>query len=253
VFGAVIFSLILGHDIVTTKITWAREISRIVQQRCASCHRAGGSAPFALATYDEARPWARSIAEEVLERRMPPWNPVKGFGQFRHEAGLSQEEIGLIADWVEGGAPRGDPRYLPPAALPAPVARTVAGLRVPVAGQLVFAKPLTARGIAVTRMAEGAAGLGRVAGRLNGALARNCSLSFGRQPAVRIPDATRTSGRYPAAPRRNGDSSVDQFRRFTGTSKCAVRTWPDCWICSHTRCTPGRGKITLNCRWPRSG
>ncbi len=156
-FGAVIFSLILGHDIVTTKITWAREISRIVQQRCASCHRAGGSAPFALATYDEARPWARSIAEEVLERRMPPWNPVKGFGQFRHEAGLSQEEIGLIADWVEGGAPRGDPRYLPPAALPAPVARTVAGLRVPVAGQLVFAKPLTARGIAVTRMAEGAA------------------------------------------------------------------------------------------------
>jgi len=157
VFGAVIFSLILGHDIVTTKITWAREISRLVQQRCASCHRAGGSAPFALATYDEARPWARSISEEVLERRMPPWNPVKGFGQFRHEAGLSQEEISLIAEWVEGGAPRGEDRYLPAAALPLSAVRTVTGLRVPLADQMVLGKPVTARGIAVGRMAEGAA------------------------------------------------------------------------------------------------
>ena len=105
---------LLAHDVITTRITWAREISRIVQHRCASCHRPGASAPVSLLTYDDARPWARAIAEEVLERRMPPWNPVKGFGEFKHEAGLNQEEIGLIADWVEGGAPFGEERYLPP-------------------------------------------------------------------------------------------------------------------------------------------
>ena len=56
-----------------------------------------------------------AIKEEVLERRMPPWGAVKGFGQFQDDQGLTQEQIGLIADWVEGGAPEGDPA-LPPKA-----------------------------------------------------------------------------------------------------------------------------------------
>lgn len=112
---------------------------------------------MALFTYDEARPWARSMAEEVLERRMPPWNPVKGFGEFRHEAGLNQEEIGLIAEWVEGGAPRGDDRYLPPdPPRPAP-RRPLSGARLAISDQLLIAQPVIARGIVVTRLAEGAA------------------------------------------------------------------------------------------------
>lgn len=106
-----------GHDIITTKITWSKEISRLFYQRCASCHREGGAA-FPLTTYEEVRPWATAIKEEVLERRMPPWNAVKGFGQFRNDRGLTQEEIELISNWVEGGAPQGDPKYIP--AMPAP-------------------------------------------------------------------------------------------------------------------------------------
>ena len=148
---------LLGHDIVTTRLTWSREISRIVHQRCASCHRPGGSAPFSLLTYDEARPWARSMAEEVLERRMPPWNPVKGFGEFRHEAGLNQEEIGLIAEWVEGGAPRGDDRYLPPNPPPPAPRKLLSGARFAISDQLILTSPMQARGIVVTRLAEGAA------------------------------------------------------------------------------------------------
>ncbi|MBY0507202.1 MAG: cytochrome c [Bryobacteraceae bacterium] len=145
-----------GHDIVTTKITWAREISRLVNQRCASCHRPGGGAPFALLTYEQARPWARSMAEEVLERRMPPWNPVKGFGEFKHEAGLNQEEISLLADWVEGGAPRGKDRYLPPAPVfPAPPA-LLSRPRLAITDQQLLAQTVTARGIAVVRLREGA-------------------------------------------------------------------------------------------------
>src|ERR1041385_412924 len=104
-----------AHDIITTKITWSREISRLVYKRCSSCHREGGSS-FSLMTYAEARPWAKAIKEEVLERRMPPWNAVKGFGEFKNDRGLTQEELELISDWVEGGAPEGNPKHLPPEA-----------------------------------------------------------------------------------------------------------------------------------------
>jgi hypothetical protein len=103
-----------AHDVVTTKITWNREIVRIMQARCASCHREGGST-FSLETYEKARPWAKAIQEEVLERRMPPWGAVKGFGDFKDDAALTPEQIELIADWVEGGAPEGEAKDLPAA------------------------------------------------------------------------------------------------------------------------------------------
>jgi hypothetical protein len=101
-----------AHDVITTKITWSREISRLVYKRCVSCHRSGGSS-FSLMAYTEARPWAKAIKEETLERRMPPWNAVKGFGSFRDDQGLTQEDLELISAWVEGGAPEGDPALLP--------------------------------------------------------------------------------------------------------------------------------------------
>ena len=106
-----------GHDVITTKITFDREIARIILPRCASCHKPGGSA-FSLVTYSEARPWAKAIQEEVLERRMPPWGAVKGFGEFRDEQALTPEQIEVIADWVEGGAPEGEAKDLPPSPKP---------------------------------------------------------------------------------------------------------------------------------------
>ena len=101
-----------AHEFITTKITWAREISRVFSRRCVSCHRNGGPA-FDLGGYEQARPWAEAIKQEVLERRMPPWGAIKGFGDFRDEDGLTEMEIAVISSWVEGGAPRGDLTRLP--------------------------------------------------------------------------------------------------------------------------------------------
>ena len=96
IFSGVLFAglanVTWGHDVITTKITFDREIIRIVHARCASCHREGGSA-FSIMTYDEARPWAKAMQEEVLERRMPPWGAVKGFGEFRDDQALTPEQI----------------------------------------------------------------------------------------------------------------------------------------------------------------
>ncbi len=108
-----------------------------------------------LLTYEEARPWAKAIRDEVLERRMPPWGAVKGFGEFRDDASLSEREIELLVNWVEGGAPEGDPVYLPPAprkfeaapppqgnaakiALPAKLARETLAVGVEPAGEGQF-------------------------------------------------------------------------------------------------------------------
>jgi hypothetical protein len=112
--SASVSSSVVAHDIITTPITWDREISRIVYERCTSCHHDGGQA-FSLMNYGEARPWAVAIKEEVLSRRMPPWGAVKGFGDFRNDQALTPEQFELIVSWVEGGVPEGEDKDLPPA------------------------------------------------------------------------------------------------------------------------------------------
>lgn len=103
-----------AHDVSTTPITWNREISRIFYDRCASCHRPGGTS-FSLMTYQDVQPRAVAIRDAVLARRMPPWGAVKGFGDFRNDQALTAEQIELITDWVQDDTPKGNnPRLLPP-------------------------------------------------------------------------------------------------------------------------------------------
>jgi len=109
-------SVLPAHDPITTRLTWAAEIAPIVYRHCQGCHQPGGPS-FSLRTYAEARPWAVAIREQVTARHMPPWGAVKGFGAFRHDPSLTQEEITLLTEWVNGGAPEGDAR---PHAAPAP-------------------------------------------------------------------------------------------------------------------------------------
>jgi len=149
-----------AHDVISTKITWSREISRIVYKRCASCHHEGGPA-FSLMTYTEARPWAKAIKEEVLERRMPPFSAIKGFGELRNDKAITQEELHLIADWVEGGSPEGEPSLMPkPPDFNTPADATdkppKTGAEVVVDGRLELTHPETFVGARAKGLAEGA-------------------------------------------------------------------------------------------------
>jgi hypothetical protein len=96
-----------AHDPIRTRVTWTGEIARIIEARCATCHKPDGRGPMSLLTYEDARPWARAIKEEVLTRRMPKWHAVRGYGDFSNDPSLSPFEIALIAAWADGGAPRG--------------------------------------------------------------------------------------------------------------------------------------------------
>ncbi|HLJ46847.1 MAG TPA: cytochrome c [Bryobacteraceae bacterium] len=156
--GAVTLSLrTSAHDVITTPITFSREISRLFYKRCASCHHEGGSA-FSLMTYEQARPWAKAIKEEVLERRMPPWGAVKGFGEFKDDQGLTQEQLELISEWVEGGAPEGEATLLPkqPDFTEKSVPTPTTGPDYVVDGSLILKEPVILMGIGPKVVLEGA-------------------------------------------------------------------------------------------------
>jgi hypothetical protein len=100
----------------TTKpVTFAKDVAPILQEKCQNCHRAGQIAPMSLVTYEETRPWAKAIKERVVTRNMPPWHMDKSVGiqQFQNDFSLSEEQIGVIARWVDGGAPLGDAKDMP--------------------------------------------------------------------------------------------------------------------------------------------
>ena len=97
--------------------TFAKDVAPILQEKCQSCHRVGSMAPMSLVTFEEVRPWARSIKQRVVTRNMPPWHLDKTVGvqQFQNDMSLSDEQIAVIARWVDAGAPLGDAKDMPPA------------------------------------------------------------------------------------------------------------------------------------------
>ena len=97
--------------------TFSADIAPIFQKSCQACHNAEGIGPMSLMTYMEARPWAPMIREQTQTRHMPPWHIDKEIGitDLKNDISLSDKEIERIAQWVDAGAPEGDPADLPPA------------------------------------------------------------------------------------------------------------------------------------------
>jgi len=99
----------------TSQVTFTKDVAPILQRSCVTCHRPGESAPMSLMTYDDVRPWARSIKTRVTAREMPPWHIDRNIGlqQFKDDPSLSDDEIALIGKWVDAGAPRGNAADMP--------------------------------------------------------------------------------------------------------------------------------------------
>ena len=107
-----------GKTSATAKpVTFTKDIAPIFQDKCEACHRKDSMAPMSLVTYEEARPWARSIKERVVTHQMPPWHLDKtvGIQQFQNDRSLSDEQIATIVRWVDSGSPMGDAKDMPPA------------------------------------------------------------------------------------------------------------------------------------------
>src|SRR3954462_11337716 len=97
-------------------VTFSKDVAPILQAKCQECHQPGSIAPMSLITYQEARPWARSIKERVATRQMPPWHIDRGVGvqKFKNDMSLTDEQVDTIVRWVDGGSLQGDPKDMPP-------------------------------------------------------------------------------------------------------------------------------------------
>ncbi|MEK7794490.1 MAG: cytochrome c [Candidatus Hydrogenedentota bacterium] len=107
---------VFGDDEAKTRhVTFSRDVAPILQENCQMCHRPGEAAPMALLTYEQARPWAKSMREKVSTRAMPPWHADPSVGTWKNERRLTDEEIKTIVAWIDQGTAEGDPADLPPA------------------------------------------------------------------------------------------------------------------------------------------
>ena len=100
----------------TAQVTFTKDVAPILQRACQNCHRPGSMAPMSLLTYEDARPWARSIKQKVAGREMPPWFVDRHIGiqKFKNDPSLTDAEIATITKWVDAGAPMGNPADMPP-------------------------------------------------------------------------------------------------------------------------------------------
>jgi mono/diheme cytochrome c family protein len=97
-------------------VTYASDIARILDEKCAECHRPGSIAPMSLLTYDEVRRYASRIRYRVENRIMPPWglNPHAGIQDYKNNRDLTDAERAEIVAWIDAGSPLGDPSAVPP-------------------------------------------------------------------------------------------------------------------------------------------
>jgi hypothetical protein len=93
--------------------TFSKDVAPIFYKNCTNCHRPGEVAPMSLLTFKDARPWAKSIATQVVKGTMPPWHADPSHGEFLNDRRLSPPEKDTIVKWANAGAPEGNPSDLP--------------------------------------------------------------------------------------------------------------------------------------------
>jgi len=116
--GVAIFGLTgtgQAQSTTSNQVTFTKDIAPILQRACQNCHRAGSIGPMALLTYNDVRPWAKAIKQQVVQRNMPPWfiDRAVGIQKFKNDGSLTDQEIATISLWVDAGAPMGNPADMP--------------------------------------------------------------------------------------------------------------------------------------------
>jgi len=108
-----LYMVVMGLFAPPEQVTFSETVAPIIYQNCVTCHRPGEAAPFSLITYDDVKKRGTLIATVTKSRYMPPWHAIHGFGEFKEERRLSDEQIASIAEWVAQGMPQGDSTKLP--------------------------------------------------------------------------------------------------------------------------------------------
>ena len=102
-----------GSEAKKPVLTFSHDVAPILYEHCVTCHHPGDIAPMSLLTYKDVRPWAASIRQAVVSRKMPPWLADPAVGHWSNDPRLSEADIRTIREWVEGPKLEGDPKDMP--------------------------------------------------------------------------------------------------------------------------------------------
>ncbi len=105
--------LVIAAPAGAQSVTYTKDVAPLLIDRCGMCHHPGGSAPFSLLTYADAKRHAAQIATVTASRFMPPWKADPSDGPFEGQHPLSDGEIRTLRQWLDAGAPEGAPRAMP--------------------------------------------------------------------------------------------------------------------------------------------
>jgi hypothetical protein len=97
------------------EVTFTHDVAPILYQHCVACHHPNDIAPMSLITYSQVKPWAASIKEAVLMRKMPPWKADPHYGKWSNDPSLSAAEIQTLKAWADGAKLEGNAKDLPAA------------------------------------------------------------------------------------------------------------------------------------------
>jgi hypothetical protein len=100
------------------RVVYYRDIKPIVDRNCVQCHSPTGIGPIDLTVPAVAVAARDKIKEQVSSKLMPPWHASEDCRGYEHDRSLDDDTIDLIVEWVDLGAPLGDPSQEPPPGAP---------------------------------------------------------------------------------------------------------------------------------------
>jgi hypothetical protein len=93
--------------------TYSKDVAPILYEKCTQCHHASGGAPMSLMSFQEVRPWGKSILKQVTDGTMPPWHAKPEHGSFKNDRSLSATQKEAVIAWINQGMKQGNKNDLP--------------------------------------------------------------------------------------------------------------------------------------------
>lgn len=85
-------------------VSYSEDIAPIIVENCASCHRDGGIAPFAMDSHAMLQGWSPMIREVLMTKRMPPGQLDPHVGNFSNDYNVAVEDQQKIIHWIDAGS-----------------------------------------------------------------------------------------------------------------------------------------------------
>lgn len=93
-----------AEQLQSSQVSYVEDIAPMIAENCASCHREGGIAPFAMDSHAMVQGWSPMIREVVMTKRMPPGQIDGHIGDFINDMRLEDREVQKLLSWIEAGA-----------------------------------------------------------------------------------------------------------------------------------------------------